>query len=174
MSTDSCPKFALVPTSIVSLNCDFTLDSSRNWMSKLGEQENHPYPDRLTQDPCTWWLFGSLLVHVNCKNYFSVDFTPHKSIHMTRTTWGPGRSADLATSSWITFSQQFCFLASYQCRNSQDNFITNQRISTYVIARHIFDKMISSKGISLFRKISEKSQFWGPKIGVPEPTDTKS
>ena len=64
MSTDSCPKFALVPTSIVSLNCDFTLDSSRNWMSKLGEQENHPYPDRLTQDPCTWWLFGSLLVRV--------------------------------------------------------------------------------------------------------------
>ena len=67
----------------------------------------------------------------------------------------------MATSSWITFSQQFCFLASYQCRNSQDNFITNQRISTYVIARHIFDKIISSKGISLFWKFSEKKSVLG-------------
>ena len=97
----------------------------------------------------------------------------HNSVgYKTRTTWGPGRSADLATSSLITFSQQFCFLASYQCRNSQDNFITNQRISTYVIARHIFDKIISSKGISLFWKFSEKSQFWMPKIGVPEASHT--
>ena len=87
-------------------------------------------------------------------------------------TLGPGRSADLATSSWITFSQQFCFLASYQSRNNQDNFITNQRISTYVIARHIFDKIISSKGISLFWKFSPKSQFWVPKIGVPEASHT--
>ena len=67
----------------------------------------------------------------------------------------------VATSSWIAFSQQFCFLASYQCRNSQDNFITNQRISTYVIARHIFDKMISSKGISLFLENFRKKSVLG-------------
>ena len=41
-------------------------------------------------------------------------------------------------------------------------------ISTYVTARHIFDKMISSNGISLILKVSEKSQFWMLKIGVPE------
>ena len=117
------------------------------------------------EDPGGW----NLCITKLSKIFQIVIFTNR---NITRTTWGPGRSADLATSSWITFSQQFCFLASYQCRNSQDNFITNQRISTYVIARHIFGKMISSKGISLFLKISEKSQFWMLKIGVPEASHT--